>query len=94
MLNDPESGAAEGLRSRWAVLADRFTHSVWGYLWLRARELNLATLCLALAAQQMLCTAPLLVAFSVIARRTTGSGVGSALARYLGLSDQASVAGR
>ncbi|MDP9091816.1 MAG: YihY/virulence factor BrkB family protein [Actinomycetota bacterium] len=71
-------------------MRDRLARSVLGDLWRRAEALNLATLSLALAAQQMLCTAPLLVAFSVVARRTKGASIGPPLARYLGLSHRAS----
>jgi len=64
----------------------RAATTVPGQAWKRAYELNLANQILALAAQQMLCTAPLLVAFSTISRRTSGRNIGDTLARYLGLS--------
>lgn len=55
----------------------------------RARELNLPMLTLALAAQQMLCTAPLLVAVTAVGRRYGERGPGSLLSRYLGLTQPA-----
>jgi len=63
--------------------------SVPGRGWRRAVELNLPTHSLALAAQQMLCTAPLLVAFSALVQRHAGGQAGDALSRYLGLSPPA-----
>ncbi len=55
----------------------------------RARELNLPMLTLALAAQQMLCTAPLLVAVTAVGRRYGERGPGALLSRYLGLTQPA-----
>lgn len=60
-----------------------------GQAWRRGNELNLGTQSLVLAAQQMLCTAPLLVALSAVTRRSGGHEVGGLLARYLGLSPAA-----
>lgn len=76
---------------RLRLFGDRFATTLPGHSWRRAQELNLVNQSLALAAQQMLCTAPLLVAFSAISLRTTGRGVGAALASYLGLSRRASL---
>lgn len=54
--------------------------------WTRARELSLVTHALALAAQQVLCTAPLMVALSALLRRAGGEGPGVLVPRYLGLT--------
>jgi membrane protein len=75
---------------RWASeLLERQQHTVAGHSWRRAQELNLVTQTLALAAQQMLCTAPLLVALSALGRRFGARSVGGLLSRYLGLAPPA-----
>ena len=51
----------------------------------RVRELDLDTRALALGAQQLLCTAPLIVAISAVAQPTAGRGVGYATARFFDL---------
>jgi membrane protein len=51
----------------------------------RIQELNLPTHVLALSAQQVLCTAPLVVALSAVLQRETGRGVGSVISRFFGL---------
>jgi membrane protein len=61
-----------------------------GIGWRRAIELNLPTHSLALATQQILCTGPLLVAFSAVDRHVGGQSVGRTLSRYLALSPAAS----
>ena len=58
--------------------------------WRRAMELSLGTHSLAMAAQQILCTAPLLVAFSALNQGDRSTSVGAVLSRYLGLSRGAS----
>ena len=55
----------------------------------RAAELNLPTHSLALAAQQILCTAPLLVAFSVARRHADTQNIGDVLTHYLALTPAA-----
>ncbi|MDQ6874205.1 MAG: YihY/virulence factor BrkB family protein [Actinomycetota bacterium] len=60
-----------------------------GQAWQRGNEINLGTQSLVLAAQQMLCTAPLLVALSALSRRAGGHELGGLLSRYLGLSPAA-----
>jgi membrane protein len=63
--------------------------SILGQFWRRAFALNLPTHSLALATQQILCTGPLLVAFSAVKRNSNDGNVGAVLARYLGLSSPA-----
>ena len=70
---------------RWRAVRPDLVARVWD----RAQQLNLATHSLALAAQQILCTAPLLVAFAAFRPGSRG-GVGQVLSRYLGLSEAAS----
>ncbi|SHF62662.1 membrane protein [Jatrophihabitans endophyticus] len=55
----------------------------------RIRELDLDTHALALCAQQVLCTAPLVVAVSAVLQRTTGQGVSVYVSRFLGLRAEA-----
>jgi membrane protein len=79
-------------RPRWSRVRHWWRQGVQGApgrVWRRSQELNLATHSLALAAQQILCTAPLLVAFAAFRLRNQG-GVGQVLSRYLGLSVDAS----
>ncbi len=52
----------------------------------RIRELDLDTHALALCAQQVLCTAPLIVAISAVLQRTNGNGVSRYMTRFFGLS--------
>jgi membrane protein len=51
----------------------------------RMRELDLDTHALALCAQQVLCTAPLVVAMGAVVQRVTGRGAGYLMARFFGL---------
>src|SRR3954471_13620130 len=53
--------------------------------WRRMRELDLDTHALALCAQQVLCTAPLVVAMSAVLQRLTGKGAGYFMTRFFGL---------
>lgn len=71
------------------AMNDRWTDGFAGRSWRRSRELNLVTHTLALAAQQVLCTAPLLVALSALLRRVGGQGPGVLIPRYLGLTGTA-----
>lgn len=71
----------------WAL--QHFGHTWPGHGYRRANEVGLVTLTLALGAQQVLCTAPLLVAASALARRVGGRGLGEGLSRNLGLHGQA-----
>lgn len=85
-----QPGGAPGWRGRSAVWGQRFAATLFGRGWRRGIELSLPTHSLALAAQQILCTAPLLVAFSAVERRAGDQNVGSVLSHYLGLSPAAS----
>jgi membrane protein len=49
------------------------------------RELDLDTHALAFCAQQVLCTAPLVVAISAVLNRETGHGIGPAMVKFFGL---------
>ncbi len=68
---------------------ERWSASLPGHSWRRAREIDLPTQTLALAAQLVLCAAPLLVATSAVVRRAGGKGLGGPVSRYLGLHGQA-----
>lgn len=71
------AGASAG--RRW------WSSSLPGHGVRRVRDLNLPTHVLALSAQQVLCTAPLVVALSAVLQRETGRGAGSVIARFFGL---------
>ena len=73
------------LASVWGRARQRWSSSLPGHGWRRAREVDLATLTLALGAQQIVCTAPLLVAASAVARRVSGRGLAGLLTNFLGL---------
>jgi membrane protein len=77
------------LRASTDRLWHRFEATIAGQFWRRAIALNLPTHSLALATQQILCTGPLLVAFSAVKQHSNDGNVGSVLARYLGLSSHA-----
>lgn len=77
-------------RDRASAVWQRLATGLVGVGWRRAAELNLPTHSLALAAQQILCTAPLLVAFSVVHRHPAAQNIGDVLTRYLALSPAAS----
>lgn len=53
--------------------------------WRRMRELDLDTHALALCAQQVLCTAPLVVAMSAVGQRLFDKGAGYFMTRFFGL---------
>ena len=59
--------------------------SIGGHGLRRMRELDLDTHALALCAQQVLCTAPLIVAMSAVLQRLTGRGAGYFMTRFFGL---------
>lgn len=69
------AGAA---RAWWA-------QSIGGMGLRRIRELDLDTHALALCAQQVLCTAPLIVAMSAVLQRVNGRGGGYFMTRFFGL---------
>jgi membrane protein len=59
--------------------------SIGGHGYRRVRELDLDTHALALCAQQVLCTAPLIVAMGAVLERLTGRGAGYFMIRFFGL---------
>lgn len=69
-----------------------WARSLGGRGYARMRELDLDTHALAFSAQQVLCTAPLLVAISAILDRFTGRDVTFVIARFFGLGHEATVA--
>src|SRR5436309_15396858 len=64
---------------------DWLSNSLGGRGYRRIRELDLDTHALALCAQQVLCTAPLIVAVSAVLQRLTGKGAGYFMTRFFGL---------
>src|SRR5438445_3309128 len=60
-------------------------NSIGGHGFRRIRELDLDTHALALCAQQVLCTAPLVVAMSAVQQRLTDDGAGYFMTRFFGL---------
>ena len=78
-----------GLARRWETRLQQWEETLPGHSWRRAREVDLPTQTLALAAQLVLCAAPLLVAISAVVRRAGGKGLGPPIARYLGLHGDA-----
>lgn len=74
----------EAARAWWA-------RSLGGHGLRRIRELDLDTHALAFCAQQVLCTAPLVVAISAVAQRFSGRSVGYAMTRFFGLTGDSAV---
>jgi membrane protein len=74
--------------TRRLVVAGRawWQRSIGGHGLRRIRELDLDTHALALCAQQVLCTAPLIVAMSAVLQRTTGRGASYFMTRFFGLT--------
>src|SRR3954449_6186216 len=60
-------------------------NSLGGLGYRRMREIDLDTHALALCAQQVLCTAPLIVAMSAVVQRLTGRHPGYFITRFFGL---------
>lgn len=58
----------------------------------RIREIDLDTHALALCAQQVLCTAPLIVAMSAVLQRTSHRNVSYVISRFFGLHDDSAAA--
>ena len=81
--------ARERLSANRRVAAARtwWEQSIGGRGFARVRELDLDTHALALCAQQVLCTAPLVVALSAVLQRETGNNISVYIARFFGLSD-------
>jgi len=72
--------------SRLVAVARRWwLRSLGGSGWRRMREIDLDTHALALCAQQVLCTAPLIVAMSAVLQRVTGRHPGYFIVRFFGL---------
>lgn len=77
-------GRAPGSR-RIAAGRAWLSRSLGGRGYRRVRELDLDTHTLALCAQQVLCTAPLIVAISALLQRITGRGIAPVMGRFFGL---------
>lgn len=77
------------LRTRYVETAARLERTLPFHLGHRSSELNIVREALALAAQQTLCTVPLLVAFAAVGQRLGRPSVGLVVAGYLGLSPAA-----
>jgi membrane protein len=77
----------KALPTRRTIAAGRawWDKSLYGTGYRRVRELDLDTHALALCAQQVLCTAPLIVAMGAVLERTTGRGAGYFMVRFFGL---------
>jgi membrane protein len=76
---------APSARRRVAAGREWWARSLGGHGYRRVRELDLDTHALALCAQQVLCTAPLIVAMSAVLQRLTGRGAGYFMTRFFGL---------
>jgi membrane protein len=86
-LGAGNNGRVTVLSEHRLVAAGRawWARSLYGHGYRRVRELDLDTHALALCAQQVLCTAPLVVAMSAVLQRTTGRGAGYFMTRFFGL---------
>ena len=80
----------ERLAANRRVVAGRawWEQSLGGQGVSRMRELDLDTHALALCAQQVLCTAPLIVAMSAVLQRETGHNISVVIARFFGLDNE------
>ncbi|HEU5265317.1 MAG TPA: YhjD/YihY/BrkB family envelope integrity protein [Jatrophihabitans sp.] len=72
-------------RRRLAAGRAWWARSLYGSGLRRMRELDLDTHALALCAQQVLCTAPLIVAISAVLQRINGNGISVYMSRFFGL---------
>lgn len=81
------SPRVQRLRCTTAHLADRGQRSWIGHTLRRSDEIQLATHTLALAAQQVMCTVPLLLAVSAVLRRFHAGGVVGLLSDLLQLDE-------
>ena len=79
-MNNPSARRRLDAGRRW--LAD----SLGGHGYRRIREIDLDTHALALCAQQVLCTAPLIVAMGAVLQRFTDHGAAYFIDRFFGLS--------
>ena len=78
------------LRERASTGAARWRGTGAARVYGRARHYNLVAHVLALGAQQVLCTAPLVVAVSAVVQRVSGRGMGQLLSTLFGLDPEAS----
>ena len=77
------------LRDRASSGAARWRGTGAARVYGRARHYNLVAHVLALGAQQVLCTAPLVVAVSAVVERVSGRGMGALLSTLFGLNPAA-----
>src|SRR4051794_43220 len=85
-MNGPSARRRVEVGRAW--LAD----SLGGRGFRRIREIDLDTHALALCAQQVLCTAPLIVAMGAVLQRLTGHGDAYFIDRFFGLSGESAAA--
>ena len=86
MVKLPSAGRRVQAGREW------WARSLYGSGWRRIRELDLDTHALALCAQQVLCTAPLIVAISAVLQRVQGHGVSVYMTRFFGLHNESATA--
>lgn len=79
-MNNPSA------RRRVTAGRDWVSNGLGGRGYRRVREIDLDTHALALCAQQVLCTAPLIVAMGAVLQRLTGHGAAYFIDRFFGLS--------
>ncbi|HVI35815.1 MAG TPA: YhjD/YihY/BrkB family envelope integrity protein, partial [Gaiellales bacterium] len=78
-MTGPSSSRRVEAARRWLA------NSLGGLGYRRSREIDLDTHALALCAQQVLCTAPLIVAMGAVLQRLTGHGAAYFIDRFFGL---------
>jgi membrane protein len=83
-VDEPPQRRMPGSR-RVAAGRGWLARSIGGRGYRRVRELDLDTHALALCAQQVLCTAPLIVAISAVLQRLRGHGIARGMGRFFGL---------
>jgi membrane protein len=81
-MNNPATSRRVQAGRRWLA------NSLGGHGYRRIREIDLDTHALALCAQQVLCTAPLIVAMGAVLQRVTGHGAAYFIDRFFGLSGE------
>lgn len=79
-------------RTRLDTGRNWLAQSLGGRGYKRIREIDLDTHALALCAQQVLCTVPLVVAMGAVLQRTTGRGAAYYITRFFGLHDDSAEA--
>ncbi|MDT4920086.1 MAG: rane protein [Pseudonocardiales bacterium] len=85
-MNNPSSRRRLAAGRRWLA------NSLGGRGYKRIREIDLDTHALALCAQQVLCTAPLVVAMGAVLQRWTGHGAAYFIDRFYGLTGNSAAA--